>query len=122
MKFKVGRQKGRLPCLKYLSSQSDSRITCVTSMTPCGYTRSMMSMGQPLWDDITILGHVSMSVCLYVCLCVCGTLISNSWAVPCSLYRVYVCLLVCLSVCMWDIDIKNLMVSHSHHTVCSMVG
>ena len=39
MKFKVGRQKGRLPCLKYLSSQSDSRNTCVTSMTPCGYTR-----------------------------------------------------------------------------------
>ena len=37
---------------------------------------SMMSMGQPLWDDIKILGYVSMSVCL--------------------------------SVCIWDIDIKNL--------------
>ena len=48
-----------------------------------------MSMGQPLWDDIKILGHVSMSVCLYVCLCVCGTLISKIWAVPCSSYCVY---------------------------------
>ena len=28
----------------------------------------MMSMGQPLWDDIKILGHASMSVCLSVCM------------------------------------------------------
>ena len=35
-------------------------------------THSMMSLGQPLWADIKILGHVSMSVGLYVSLCVCG--------------------------------------------------
>ena len=29
-------------------------------------TRSMMSMGQPLWDDIKILGFVSMSIRVYV--------------------------------------------------------
>ena len=28
----------------------------------------MMSMGQPLWDDIKILGYVSKSICLYVCM------------------------------------------------------
>ena len=53
-----------------------------------GPARSMISMGHPLWEDIKILEYVSMSVCLYVCLCVFGTLISKIWAVPCSSYCV----------------------------------
>ena len=34
------------------------------------HTRSMWGMGHAVWDDIKILGHCSVSVCQYVCLCV----------------------------------------------------
>ena len=43
-------------------------------------TRFLTRVGQPEWDDIKILGCCSVSVCLYVCLCV----LSGTGAVPCS--------------------------------------
>ena len=33
-------------------------------------TRIIWGMGHAVWDDIKILGHCSVSVCQYVCLCV----------------------------------------------------
>ena len=47
-------------------------------------TRFLMSMGQSPWDDMKILVHCSVFVCLYVCLCVHSGAISKFWVVPCS--------------------------------------
>ena len=52
-------------------------------------TRILTNMGQSPWDDIKILGHCSVSVCQYVCLCVLNGTISKFWAVPCSSKCVY---------------------------------
>ena len=41
------------------------------------YTRIMVYMGQVIRDDTEILGHVSVSVCQYVCLCVQSRTISK---------------------------------------------
>ena len=50
---------------------------------------NLTSMGQTPWDDIKILGHCSVSVCLNVCLCEQNGTISKFWDVPCSAKCVY---------------------------------
>ena len=51
-------------------------------------TRSMWGMGHAVWDDIKILGHCSVSVCQYVCLCVQVGRYQNFHGVPYQEYCV----------------------------------
>ena len=55
----------------------------------CSKTRFLMSMGQSPWDNIKILGHCSVSICVYVCLCVQSGTISKFCPVPSSSKSVY---------------------------------
>ena len=53
-------------------------------------TRSMWGMGHAVWDDIKILGHCSVSVCQYVCLCIKSGTISKFPRCPIpGILRVY---------------------------------
>ena len=55
---------GELDLLTYLPTHATSYF--VSFSVSC--TRSMITVGQPEWDDIKVIGHASVSVCSHVCL------------------------------------------------------
>ena len=82
--YMMSNRQGKSMTVSEFWRQASLALTCTLSNT-----RILMSMGQSPWDDIKVLGHCSVSFCLYVCLCVLNGTISKFWAVPCSSKCVY---------------------------------